>query len=176
MLILVGAFSAQAQIKFGVKGGLNLPSLNAQGGSVDLDAATGWHGGLMLELKLPIIGIQADALYSQVGVNGIDFNGTVADLKHTTIDIPVVAKLYLLKIITIQAGPQFAFVTSSKLGDVDFKDQIDNSTVKFVAGVGVNLGPLDVTGRFIFPSSTKIDNADYKTSTIQLSAGFWLKK
>lgn len=175
-LLIVGTINSQAQIKFGVKGGVNLPSLDAQGGAVNLDAATGWHGGLMLELKLPIIGIQADVLYSQVGITDIDIAGTVGDLKHTTLDIPVVVKLYLLKIITIQAGPQFAFVTSSKIGDFDVKDQIDNNTVGFVAGLGLELAMLNASARFVFPSTTTIESADYKTSNIQLSVGFWLKK
>ncbi len=176
-LVLVGAISAQAQIKIGVRGGLNLPSLDAQGGSISLDAATGWHGGLQVELKLPIIGIEADVLYSQVGVENIDLLGTVGDLKHTTFDIPVVAKFYILKIFNIQAGPQFSFVSSSKIGDIDFKDQIDNNTVGFVAGLGVELAMLNASARFIFPSTTTIETlGDYKTSNIQLSVGFWLKR
>jgi Outer membrane protein beta-barrel domain len=177
LLLLVGSFNAHAQLKLGLKGGLNLPSINAQGGSISLDAATGWHGGGMVELKLPIIGIQADVLYSQVGISNIDLAGVIGDLKHTTLDIPIVAKLYLLKIFTIQLGPQFKFVTSSKIGDFSVKDQIDNNTVDLVAGLGVNLGPLDIHGRFIFPSTTNISSlGEYKSSNIQLSVGFWLKK
>lgn len=175
--IIVGSISVQAQIKFGVKGGLNLPSLNAQAGSINLDAATGWHGGLMLELKLPILGIQADVLYSQIGVDNIDIQGTLGDLKHTTLDIPVVAKIYLLKVINIQLGPQFAFVTSSKIGDFDVKGQIDNKTVSFVAGIGVELGGLMASGRFVFPSTSTIQSVgDYKSSNIQFSVGYWFKK
>lgn len=176
-LLLVGTFSANAQLKLGVRGGLNLPSLDSQGGSINLDAATGWHGGAQIEIKLPIIGIEADVLYSQVGVENIDIQGTIGDLKHTTLDIPVVAKLYILKVFNIQAGPQFAFVTSSKIGDFSVKDQIDNNTVGFVAGLGVELLMLNASARFVFPSTTTIEGlGDYKSSNIQLSVGFWLKK
>ena len=65
---------------------------------------------------------------------------------------------------------------SDLIGDV--KDQIETGTVNFVAGLGVNLGPLDVHGRFIFPSTTKFTDvgSEYKNSNIQLSVGFWLKK
>ncbi len=176
-LILMTVFSAQAQIKLGIRGGLNFPSLNAQAGSIDLDAATGWHGGLQVELKLPIIGIEGDVLYSQVGVSNIDLQGTIGDLKHTTLDIPVVAKFYILKVLNIQAGPQFSFVTSSKIGDFDVKNQIDNKTVGFVAGLGVELLMFNASARFIFPSTTTIQSlGEYKSSNIQLSVGFWFKK
>ncbi len=177
VFVLVGAMPAQAQLKLGVRGGLNLPSLNEQNGSISLDAATGWHGGLQVEIKLPILGVEADILYSQVGIDNIDLQGTIGDLKHTTLDIPVVAKLYILKIFNIQAGPQFSFVTSSKIGDFSVKDQIDNKTVGFVAGLGVELAMLNASARFIFPSTTTIQTlGDYKTSNIQLSVGFWLKR
>jgi hypothetical protein len=176
-VLLIGSINVQAQLKLGLKAGLNLPSLNEQGGSISLDAATGWHAGAMVEIKLPIIGIQGDVIYSQIGVNNIDLNGIVGNLKHTTLAIPIVAKLYLLKIFTIQLGPQFSFVTSSKIGDFSVKDQIDSNTVDLVAGLGVSLGPLDVHGRFIFPSTTSISSlGDYKSSVIQLSVGIWLKK
>ncbi len=176
-LVLVGSISAQAQIKFGIKGGLNLPSLDAQGGALSADNANGWHAGLALELKLPIIGIEADALYSQIGVDGFDIGGTVADLQNTTLDIPVVAKLYILKVLNIQAGPQFSFLTSSKHGVEDIKSQIDNKAFGFVAGLGVELGGLMASGRFIFPSTITVQNAgDYKTSNIQISVGYWFKK
>jgi outer membrane protein with beta-barrel domain len=178
-LILVGTISTQAQIKFGVKGGLNLPSLDAQGGinAVSADNANGWHAGLALELKLPIIGIEADVFYSQVGFESATLGSVTADLQNTTLDIPVVAKWYILKVLNIQAGPQFSFVTSSKHGVDDIKSQIDNKAFGFVAGLGVELGPLMASGRFIFPSTITVQNAgDYKTSNIQISVGYWFKK
>jgi len=173
--LLVGTYAAQAQLKLGLKGGLNLPSMNAQGGAIDLDSKTGWHGGAMVEIKLPIIGIQGDFLYSESSfeVPNVD------KLKVATFEIPVVAKLYLFKILTIQAGPQFNFVMSADSDLVgDIKDQMETSSFGFVAGLGVQLGPLDVHGRFIFPSTTKFTDAgtEYKNSNIQLSVGIWLKK
>lgn len=178
-LVLVGALSSQAQIKFGIKGGLNLPSLDAQGGinAISAENATGWHGGLMLELKLPIIGIQADVLYSQTGFDGATIGATTADLQNTTLDIPVVAKFYILKVLNIQAGPQFSFITSSKHGVNDIKDQVENKAFGFVAGLGVELGPLMASGRFIFPSTITVQNAgEYKSTNIQISVGYWFKK
>ena len=178
VILLIGSINAQAQLKLGIKAGPSFPSLNETDGNFDITNNTGWHAGGMLEIKLPVVGIQGDIIYSQTSADVVDVNNVQSTIKSTTVDIPVVAKLYLLKIITIQAGPQFAFLTSSKWDDQDIKDNMNISNVRFVAGLGVNLGPLDVHGRFIFPSKTEFADlgSEVKNSNIQLSVGWWLKK
>lgn len=173
-LLLVGSFNAQAQLKLGIKAGPSFPTLEETGGTFDITNNTGWHAGGMLEIKLPLIGIEGDIIYSQTSADVV----SVGAVKSSTVDIPVVAKLYLLKIITIQAGPQFAFLTSSTLNDQNIKENMSISNVRFVAGLGVNLGPVDVHGRFIFPSNTEMSDipGELKNSNIQLSVGWWLKK
>lgn len=171
-LALTGLISAQAQIKFGIKAGVSFPGLETQNIGVNLETVLGGHAGFAFELKLPFLGIQADALYGQAGLNNID--GFAGDLDYTTLDIPVVLKLYILKVLNIQAGPQFTFVLSSNIGDNDIQDQMESNTVGFVAGLGVELGGFMASGRFIFPSTTTISGVgDYKTSSIQLSVGYW---
>ena len=173
-IFLIGSINVQAQLKLGLKGGANFPSLNESNGTFNISNTTGWHAGGMLEIKLPIIGIEGDLIYSQTGAT-IDGLG---ELKTSTFDIPVLAKLYLLKIITIQAGPQFSFLTTSKLDGDDIKEQFDISNAKFVAGLGVEFGPFYAHGRFIFPSKTEFSQlgTEVKNSNIQLSGGWWLKK
>jgi hypothetical protein len=177
-LILVGSLNTQAQLKLGIKAGPSFPSLNETDGNFDITNNTGWHAGGMLEIKLPIVGIQGDIIYSQTSADVVDANNVQSTIKSATVDIPVVAKLYLLKIITIQAGPQFAFLTSSTWDDQDIKDNMSISNIRFVAGLGVSLGPIDVHGRFIFPSKTEFADlgSEVKNSNIQLSVGWWLKK
>jgi hypothetical protein len=173
-ILLVAAFNTQAQLKLGLKAGPSFPSLNETSGTFDITNNTGWHAGAMVEVKLPFIGIQGDFIYSQTSA---DVAGLGA-IKSSTVDIPVVAKLYVLKFITIQAGPQFAFLTSSSLDDQSIKDNMNISNVRFVAGLGLTLGPVDVHGRFIFPSKTEMVDipGEIKNSNIQLSVGWWLKK
>jgi len=178
-LILVGSYNAQAQLKLGIKAGPSFPSLNETDGNFDITNNTGWHAGGMLEIKLPVVGIQGDIIYSQTSADVVDITTNIqSTIKSSTVDIPVVAKLYLLKIITIQAGPQFAFLTSSEWDDQDIKENMNISNVRFVAGLGVNLGPVDIHGRFIFPSNTEMSKipGEVKNSNIQLSVGWWLKK
>ena len=177
-LILVGSLNAQAQLKLGLKAGPSFPTLNETSGTFDITNNSGWHAGGMVEIKLPILGIQGDIIYSQTSADVVDANSVKSTIKSSTVDIPVVAKLYLLKIITIQAGPQFAFLTSSTWDDQSIKDNMNISNVRFVAGLGVALGPVDIHGRFIFPSQTEFADlsGEFKNSNIQLSVGWWLKK
>ena len=64
---LMMAAPAQAQLHFGVKGGLNISKLSFSNHDLKGDNKTGFFVGPMAEFTLPIIGIGADvaALYSQ---------------------------------------------------------------------------------------------------------------
>jgi hypothetical protein len=174
-LLLVGSYSAQAQlIKFGVKGGVNFPSLSSTVNSVSFDNKTGWHAGAAVELNIPIVKVGAEFLYSSSKTT-VDIATIKNDLETATFDIPVYAKLKLLKILQIHTGPQFSFVTSAKLDGTDIKDQWSESTFRWMAGAGVQLGPLDIHGRFIFPTTTTFDTVteEFKNSNIQLSLTYW---
>lgn len=71
-LALSISFSANAQVKFGVKGGLNLTSLSGEGIKGDMKdifkTYTGFHAGLALNIGLPLgFAIQPEVLYTQNG-------------------------------------------------------------------------------------------------------------
>jgi hypothetical protein len=173
-LLLVGSYSAQAQlIQFGVKGGVNFPTINEQGTvSYTYEANTGWHAGLAVQLKIPIVKVGAEFLYSS---NKAVQSVTLDELKTAHFTIPVFAKLSFLKIIQIHTGPQFSFIMSAEEGGNDIKDQWDSKAFNWMAGAGVQLGPLDVHARFIFPQSTTMSTVsnEYKNSDIQVSAIYW---
>ena len=172
-LVFAGAYNAQAQLlQFGVKGGVNFPSLNDTQNNLSFDSKTGWHAGLGVQVNIPIVKVGAEFLYSS---NSFDVTTLGTDLKTAHFDIPVFAKLTLLKIIHIHTGPQFSFIMTAEEGGNDIKDQWDNKAFRWHAGAGVTLGPLDVHARFIFPQTTTLGSAseDFKNSNIQLSAMFW---
>lgn len=170
-LLMVGfAKAGDGLLDFGLKGGLNFPSLNATDG-FDWNSKVGFHAGAMVRVNIPIVNVIGEVLYSQTGFTAPE----TEDLKNTYLDIPITAQISLLKIITIHAGPQFSFLTSSKVGDVSIKDDIESNAFNFVAGAGVALGSLEVKGRFVFPSGIKLSDTttEYKNSNIQLSVGYW---
>lgn len=176
LFVISVAKAGDGLINFGLKGGLNFPSLNAQDGAPTLNTKTGFHAGAMVKVNVIILDVRGEVLYSQTGFE----SPSGEDIKNSNLQIPITAQFSFLKILSIHAGPQFNYLASSKLSGESFKEQIDDGSFNFVAGAGVHLGSLEIMGRFIFPSGVKFqfDDAistasEYKDSNIQLSVGYW---
>ena len=177
ILVLLGAFSAQAQIRLGVKGGLNLAKINSTDPAIVYSNRTGFHGGFMAEVKLPLVGIEVDALYSQTG-SKLDISAI--DLKNSYIAIPVIAKLYFLKVLNFQVGPTFSWLTSTNIKDIDPQGQLASNDLQVVFGVGAELAMLHASLRYNLGvkdvNASAAQTFDFKNNTVQLSVGIWLKK
>ena len=136
---LMMAAPAQAQLHFGVKGGLNISKLSFSKDAFKGDNKTGFFVGPMAEFTLPIIGIGADvaALYSQTDL-GADGEKT---MKLKTFAVPVNLKwsfgLGSMFGAYIAAGPQFGFNIGNKKGFMDYELKKNNTT--FNVGAGVKL-------------------------------------
>ena len=118
------ATSANAQVKFGLKGGLNVTSMSFSEDVVDASNQTGFFVGPMVKVTVPIVGLSFDAaaLYDQkeadvkyVGTNG-DFGQ--ANVKQQSINIPVNVRygfgLSSLANIFLFAGPQWGINVGGK--------------------------------------------------------------
>lgn len=139
------AVPVQSQVRFGVKGGLNISSVHFNREIVGDDNVTGFNIGPMIEGTVPLIGVGFDAaiLYSQkgLGLKGHD------DVKNDYIDVPVNLKwkfgLPILKGY-LTAGPYVGFrVGGEKFWDIpdEVGDQLQaksfNAGLNFGAGVEV---------------------------------------
>lgn len=126
------AIPAQAQVSFGVKGGLNLSKMDWKIADTTInnvkENSTGFFFGPMIEATVPIVGLGVDGavMYSQRGSG---------DLKQQGIEVPVNLKYSIgvgdMAAIFFAAGPDFYF----NLKDVDIAG-IDKKD----AQVGLNLG------------------------------------
>ena len=134
LLVLVGcmclAIPAQAQLQWGVKGGVNLAKLDYK----DIkDNSTGFFIGPTAEATIPLIGLGVDAslLYSQRGEG---------DYKQQGLDIPINLK-YTIGLgsmfgIFIAAGPDFYF----NFKDIDIAElEAKKKLVSLNVGAGVKL-------------------------------------
>ena len=178
------AMPAQAQIHFGVKGGLNLSkaSFSNVGENFKKDNFTGFFIGPMAEFNIPIVGLGVDAslLFAQRGIKVSEGNDDIT-VKQNGIDIPVNLKYTIglgsLAGIYLAAGPDFYF------------DFAGNKTVegmrtdKKKAEVGINVGAglkllnhLQVGANYNIPLGDTADiegtNASYKTKTWQVSVAY----
>ena len=154
------AMPAQAQIHFGVKGGLNLSKASFSNVKENFkkDNFTGFFIGPMAEFNIPIVGLGVDAalLFAQRGIKVSDADADVT-VKQNGIDMA--------------AGPDFYF-------DFEKKTGID----KKKAEVGINVGAglkllnhLQVGANYNIPLGDTADidgGGSYKTKTWQVSVAY----
>ena len=150
---LAMAMPAKAQIKFGVKGGLNLASASlsdAWDAKGNADNYTGFFIGPMVDITIPIIGLGVDGalMYSQKGTK-ISFDDDLGSttFKQQGIEIPINLKYSIglgsLASLYFAAGPSFFFnmnsdddlTFDSETGSLDY----DKSEVSLNLGAGVKL-------------------------------------
>lgn len=161
--ILLVAFSllfvsntAQAQLSFGLVGGLNLSKLsyNDMSNALSSNNRCGWYIGPRVEFKVPIIGLGMDAAveYSQRMMNGEAgiSNANVSSSKYLkSIEIPINVRysvgLSSLASIFLYTGPQFGFNVGDKSWNWTNIDnnvegfQIKKSNVTWNVGAGVKV-------------------------------------
>lgn len=140
MAFLAVAIPAQAQLRFGVKGGLNITSVHFDSDMFKSDNVTGFHIGPMIEATMPLLGFGFDAalLYSQKGMESSS-SGVKTTMKTSYIDVPVNLKWkFGLPIVKayLAAGPYASFrVGGDKIWNV-LSDQLETKSF----GAGLNFG------------------------------------
>jgi hypothetical protein len=131
-------YSAFSQVGLGIKGGVNFANANVD----NADSRTGYHAGIFVPIRFAGgIGIQPEALYSSQGTDIQDFG----EYEFNYINIPVLLTYSFLKVLEVQAGPQFGILMNSELEGVDIKDATKSSDISIAVGAEVNL-PFGLTG------------------------------
>ena len=162
MMSLAFAFSqtSTAQIDFGVKAGLNYNSESIQSVSEDVftgaESKTGYHAGVWLRFKLPIIGfyLRPEIVYTNLE-NELLYKIRETAPSQTTsynfqkIDIPVLIGKKFFGIGNVFAGPSFQYILNSdfSLNDISEVDT-DGFSVGLQFGAGIELGNLGIDVRW----------------------------
>ena len=143
VLLATMTVAAQAQVKFGVKGGLNLTSMKLSKDVVDKSNQAGFFIGPTVKFTLPVVGlgIDAAALYDQRSAKVAD-----ETLKQQSIQIPVNLRygfgLGSTASIYIFAGPQFGFAIGDKsknIVDNALEWRLKDSNLSANVGLGLML-------------------------------------
>lgn len=145
LIAFLGMGAANAQLRFGVKAGLNLNSLShLKDGYKDADKC-GFTGGLMTEFQIPVIGICFDLslMYTHMSSDLKDNNSNY-DLAKNFLELPINLKYKIglplvSKIVTpfIFTGPSFAFRLDKNKKDIT--NFIQTKGVQTVWNVGLGL-------------------------------------
>ena len=150
LIVLVAAtcfaMPASAQLKFGVKGGLNITDMSLSSDVFETSNRTGFFIGPTVKFTLPIVGlgIDASALYDQRESELTNADNEVTKIKQQAINIPINLRYDIglggLAAVYLAAGPQFGFNVGDKnqtlFDDVaDWKLNSSNFSVNVGAGV-----------------------------------------
>ena len=145
-LLALMALPANAQLKFGIKGGVNISSVHFNSDVLKADNVTGFQVGPMIETTLPLVGVGIDAavLYSQKGLETTSVGGVKTSMKTDYIDVPVNLKWkFGLPIIKgyLAAGPYIGFrVGGDKLWDIPGSVGDQLKAKSFNAGLNLGAG------------------------------------
>ena len=139
------AVPAQAQFKFGLKGGLNVTDMSFSSDVVEASNRAGFFIGPTVKFTLPVVGlgIDASALYDQ---REAELKGSDEKIKQQAINIPVNLRydigLGSLAAVYLAAGPQFGFNIGDKhqtlVQDVS-EWKLNTSNFSVNVGLGVML-------------------------------------
>ena len=143
VLLATMTVAAQAQVKFGVKGGLNITSMKFDESVLDKSNQAGFFIGPTVKFTLPVVGlgIDAAALYDQRSAKVAD-----ETLKQQSIQIPVNLRygigLGSTASIYFFAGPQFGFAIGDKsknIVDNALEWRLKDSNLSANVGLGLML-------------------------------------
>ena len=188
--------AANAQLKFGIKGGLNITDMSLSNDVFETSNRTGFFIGPTIKFTLPIVGlgIDASALYDQregeVNVEADDNTLVSTRLKQKSINIPINLRydigLGSLAAVYLAAGPQFGFNVGDKNQSL-YKDvaewRLNTSNFSVNVGAGVMLlGHLQVGANYNIVCGktgeiTVLDGAESvlrgRSNTWQISAAYY---
>lgn len=173
VLVVLMTISANAQVNFGVKGGLNL--YNLRGDDISADAKAGIHLGALAHIHLSEQwALQPEAMFSMQGASR-DQAGDDLNLNLNYLNFPLLFQYMFDNGFRLQAGPQLGFLVSAKEkfdGDAeDVKNRFNSIDLSLPIGVGyISPSGFGVDARYAFGLSNvnEDDNSKIMNGGLQL--------
>ncbi|NOS91471.1 MAG: PorT family protein [Cyclobacteriaceae bacterium] len=190
LVLFFSSFTSNAQLEFslGVKGGINYMSLTGNTPLIKHDFRKDYHLGVFLLAKTKVLGIQPELIYSRQGASSSSIYGNF-DIQYDYLNVPVIFKLYLIKGLNFQLGPQLSLLVgaSGPVGNPQtgyftaqsVYERINKVDVSIVGGFGWDfLNRFSLETRFnlgLTKTNDKSTNEE-KNQVVQISAGCKLFK
>ena len=174
-IVMVACFLSQidAQIKFGIKGGVNFEHFKLKDAREKLtfDNSVGWQAGVLLQAKIPVIGlgVQPELLYT---VKKADVANESNRIQYFEVPLNVRFGLNLLVVRPyLMGGPYFSYALKTE-GTV-FKPQINKFDWGIGLGGGVEIWKLQLGARYSWglQNVSKVKEFEMKNNTFSVSLG-----
>ena len=170
----------QAQVDFGVKGGLNIANLNGDDADeLDPDSRTSFNFGAVVGISVSDnFSVQPEVLFSGQGAT-VDSEGGEATFKLNYINVPVLASFEVTDGLSLQAGPQLGINVGDDLEFDGETESTDAESIDFGAAFGLQYqlaNGLLIQGRYAIGLSDvyKEDgqDIDVKNGVLSFSIGY----
>lgn len=178
--VWVGVVQAQTEITIGPKLGWNITNISNMSDSKN---KMSFSVGGFAEFKFnDYLALQPELLYSRQGFRLKD-DGVQSHIRVNYLNIPILAKLYVLEGLSVDLGPQLGFALNGKS-----KTKHDGTTVKhkitnintcdisFAVGLSYEYEEFMVSARYNIGLTNVIDKDDAggnnKNHVFQLSVGY----
>ena len=150
LLVSCSLLTANAQIQFGVKGGVNFSNVSVSGDNSgsSYGTQTGIHVGALVSIPaFSSFTVQPEIVYSTQG-SKITNSGQSGNYDFGYINVPVLLKYNTSVGFYAETGPQLSFLMSAKASgggtSVDIKSETSSTDFGWAFGIGyllpVNLG------------------------------------
>lgn len=198
-IALVAFSTVNAQdFSFGAKAGLNVSNIRVSEGD-GLDSRISFHVGGLAEIKFSDkLALQPELLFSSQGAK-MEEKRTVGSASASSdittklnyLNLPIMAKYFIMDGLAVEAGPQIGFLLSAKRTteisstgpisistgkDTDIKDQMNTVDfgLNFGASYKLDFGLFFGARYNLGLTNIAKDSGDitYKNSVIQISAGY----
>lgn len=192
VVAMMFATNANAQIKFGLKGGLDVTNMSLSNDVFDASNKTGFFVGPMVKVTIPIVGLSFDAaaLYDQKEAK-VSAENVETTMTQKSLNIPVNVRygfgLSNLANVFVFAGPQWGI----NVGDKNFKwdksgcYSLKKSNFSVNVGLGVTLmSHLQLSANYNIACgktadatwtdvSNNIIKGNSKNNSWQIALGYW---
>lgn len=161
LMFIMGLMNLQevnAQVKVGLRGGLNYTDLS----NIQPRESHGFHVGTYLSISLAgLLTLEPGMQYAQRNYDA-QSNFTTSHVKINYLELPVLVRIGLLPFIDIFGGPQASVLLGEKYtgdGPFDVKENLPKQELGAIAGIGIKL-PLgiNVQGSYDFGLTKPVYN------------------
>ena len=192
VVAMMFATNANAQIKFGLKGGLDVTNMSLSNDVFDASNKTGFFVGPMVKVTIPIVGLSFDAaaLYDQKEAK-VSAENVETTMTQKSLNIPVNVRygfgLSSLANVFVFAGPQWGINVDDKNFKWDKSGcySLKKSNFSVNVGLGVTLmSHLQLSANYNIACGKTADvtweetgknivNGNSKNNSWQIALGYW---
>ncbi|KIX22099.1 hypothetical protein SY27_05385 [Flavobacterium sp. 316] len=166
---------------YGIKGGLNFSTITKGNFDEGADPRTSYYIGFFSEIPLinKVLSLQPEVLYSRQGFEtNFRLLGTnyKQEYRIDYINVPVLAKIHLGRVLAVEAGPQFGFKINEKIkseNSTSTNDDVNSFDTALAAGLSLKIDDFLISGRYTYSFNEVIKNTDSKNSVFQIGIGFY---